>query len=231
MSAGLGEEPRRCPEGHRSPSNKGSPADEAQVLPAHLCRGVSPPAAAVAFSTPLGFFSSSTKPHWDSLDFLPALSPACSYYQQRRSCPVLSLLLHQHETSLCPNSAESHTAEPRLPDPCLCLGRGRDPPPRGFFGDLPVWPLPAPPVPRQITACPRLPFPGTPWAGTRARRAAAATASACRLPRDQHASQPCCPSCYFFPSWEAGDCPLIPSQPPTWDDSHRDPSSNQNITK
>lgn len=137
-------------------------------------------------------FCSSTKPRWDSLDFLTALSPACSCYQKHRSCPILALLPHQHEASLCPErSTELHAAEPQLPDPCLCAGRGETPP-RGF-GDLPARPPRAPPVPRQIMACPRLPFPGTRWAGMQARQAAAAMASACKVPRGQHTSQPGCP--------------------------------------
>lgn len=54
-------------------------------------------------------FCSSTKPSWDSLDFLMALSPTCSYYQQCRSFPDFALLPHQHDASLCPETP-----------PCCC---------------------------------------------------------------------------------------------------------------
>lgn len=178
------------PGGHWSPSTKGPPADGGQVLPAHLRKGVSPPAAAVAFSTPLVFARVLSPAGTPWIFSQPYRQPAATT-SKRRSCPVLTLLPHQHEASLCPETPPSLTLlNHGCQIPASAWG-GERPLPQGF-SDLPAWPLQAPPVPRQITARPRLPFPGTPWAGTWARKAAAATASACKVPRGQHTSQPGC---------------------------------------
>lgn len=138
-------------EGHQVPSNEDSPAEGGQALPAHLSRtrhptccspnpgphpllqpllrgtgGFSPSCSSDVFHTVS--FCSSTKPRWDSLDFLTALSPAYSYYQQRKRLPHLCFASSPTRSKPLPwKSTESHAAEPRPPDPCLRAGRGETP--------------------------------------------------------------------------------------------------------
>lgn len=138
VSAGLGEEPSPAPKATGPLANKGPPADGGPLLPAHLRKGVSPCHRSSGVFHAVSFCSS-TKPRWDSLDFLTALSPACSYYHQRRSCPLLTLLPHQHEASLCPEAPLSRML---LNHGCQipASAQGGDGPPPQSFDDLPTLP-------------------------------------------------------------------------------------------
>lgn len=159
----------------------------------------------MTFSTPL-VFAQVLSPAGTPWIFSRPYRQPTAITSSARGCPTFASLPHQHEASLCPGSPPSRTLLNRGRQIPASARGGERPLPRGF-GDLPAQPPRAPPVPRQITARPRLPFPGTRRAGTRARGAAAATASACRVPRGQHASQTGCPD------WDGGQQPSKQNPP------------------
>lgn len=105
-------------------------------------------------------FHSTAELCWEPLDFLTALSPACSCNQQCRSCPILALLPHPHKASLCPETPSCHMLLNRgCQIPASMQGRKRPPPQHPSMASV------RPPVPRLITARLCLPFPEQGWAG------------------------------------------------------------------
>lgn len=140
----------------RPSSSPPSPSSPWLPTPSLSCGslGVCSPAAIMVFSVLL-VFAQVLHPSRTLWIFLTALLPACSYRQQCRSCPILALLPHQHEASLCPESPLSHMLLN-----CSCQipasMQGGERSLTWGFSNLPTWPLPAPPMSRQITAHPHL---------------------------------------------------------------------------